>query len=206
MIGIPLGIVYSNTFEWVIHKYVLHGWGRDKKSFWSFHWHEHHKKARKNDMVDDQYNGSLLSSIMKREVNAKNKEAIGLILASLAHLPLMPVAPFFTLTVWACAANYYRVHRRAHLDPAWAKEHLPWHVDHHMGKDQDANWCVTWPLADWILGTRQKYVGTEQHAADEARLQARVAEARARQAQEASSSSSSSSSSSDPSLPEPAAA
>lgn len=188
MIGIPLGIVYSNAFEWVIHKYVLHGWGRDKKSFWSFHWHEHHKKARKNDMVDDQYNGSLWRSIFKGEVNAKNKEAIGLILASAAHLPLMPVAPFFTLTVWACAANYYRVHKRAHLDPAWAKEHLPWHVDHHMGKDQDANWCVTWPMMDWILGTRQKYVGTEQFAADEARLQARVAEAKARQAAASSSS------------------
>ena len=183
MIGIPLGIVYSNAFEWVIHKYVLHGWGRDKNSFWSFHWHEHHKKARKNNMIDDQYNGSLCSSLLRGDGTAKNKEAIGLALASLAHLPLLPVAPFFTLTVWACAANYYRVHKKSHMDPAWAKEHLPWHVDHHMGKDQDANWCVTWPLTDWILGTRQKYVGTAAHAADEARLVARVAEARARQEQ-----------------------
>ncbi len=169
MIGIPVGIVYANAFEWVIHKHLLHGAGRNKKSFWSFHWHEHHKKARKNDMIDDQYNGTVLQSLLTGQWNAKTKEAVGLVAASALHLPLLPVAPFFTVTVWACAANYYRVHRKSHVDPAWAKEHLPWHVDHHMGKNQDANWCVTWPLTDWILGTREKYVGTEAHAADEAR-------------------------------------
>ena len=169
MIGIPLGIAYSNASEWLIHKYVLHGLGRDKKNFWAFHWHEHHKKARTHDMFDDQYNGSLLSAVMKGEWNAKTKEAAGLILAALAHAPLLPVAPFFTLTVWACSANYYRVHKRAHLDPAWARDHLPWHVDHHMGKNQDANWGVTWPLFDWILQTREKYTGTDAEKADLAR-------------------------------------
>jgi|GEM_PF-390228 len=161
MIGIPLGIVYANAFEWVIHKHLLHGLGRNKKSFWAFHWHEHHKKARKHDMHDDQYAGrNVFVAILKGDQTAKTKEAVGLIAASALHLPLLPIAPFFTVTVWACAANYYRVHRRSHLDPVWAEEHVPWHVDHHMGKNQDANWCVTWPLTDWIMGTREKYVGT----------------------------------------------
>ncbi len=166
MIGIPLGLAYANGFEWLIHKHLLHDRGRNKKSFWSFHWHEHHNKARKNDMIDDQYQSSLLDTLLKGELNAKSKEALGLMVASALHAPLLPVAPFFTLTVWACAANYYRVHKRAHLDPVWAKEHLPWHVDHHMGKNQDSNWCVTWPLFDWILNTREAYVGTPQHEAD----------------------------------------
>jgi hypothetical protein len=26
-----------------------------------------------------------------------------------------------------------------------------------MGKDQDKNWCVVHPLADYLLGTRRKY-------------------------------------------------
>ena len=161
MIGIPLGIVYANAFEWVIHKHLLHGLGRNKKSFWAFHWHEHHKKARKHDMHDDQYAGrNVFVAILKGDQTAKTKEAVGLIAASALHLPLLPIAPLFTVTVWACAANYYRVHRRSHLDPVWAEEHVPWHVDHHMGKNQDANWCVTWPLTDWIMGTREKYVGT----------------------------------------------
>ncbi|MDP2339536.1 MAG: hypothetical protein Q8O67_01150 [Deltaproteobacteria bacterium] len=175
MIGIPLGIAYSNAFEWFIHKHLLHGLGRNKKSFWAFHWHEHHKKARKNDMIDDQYNGSVWSSLMTGENSAMTKEALGLIAASMLHAPLLPVAPFFTITVWACAANYYRVHKKSHLDPAWAKEHLPWHVDHHMGKNQDANWCVTWPMMDWLLNTREKYVGTEAFEKDEARKAGKVA-------------------------------
>ncbi len=175
MIGIPLGIVYANAFEWVIHKYLLHGLGRNKASHWSFHWHEHHKKARKEDMIDDQYTGkNVFIAILRGDQTAKTKEAKGLIGASLLHLPLLPVAPFFTVTVWACAANYYRVHRRAHLDPVWAEQHLPWHVDHHMGKNQDANWCVTWPLTDWIMGTREKFVGTDAWREAKARKEARA--------------------------------
>jgi hypothetical protein len=158
MIGIVVGVLYANAFEWVTHKYILHGLGRNKKSYWSFHWHEHHSKARRNDMIDDQYHGSLIHAIARRERNAKVKEATGLLAGALAHLPLVIVAPFFVATVWLSAANYYRVHRRAHLDAAWARKHLPWHVDHHMGRNQDANWCVTWPLMDWILRTRVKYV------------------------------------------------
>lgn len=176
MIGIPLGIIYVNGVEWVVHKYVLHGLGRDKASSWSFHWHEHHKKARKQDMHDDQYTAhSVVDAVRQRKLNAKTKEALGLIGGALAHLPLMPIAPFFTLTVWAGAANYYRVHRKSHLDPAWAEAHLPWHVDHHLGKNQDANWCVTWPLFDWIMGTREKFVGTPAWDEYRARRDARAA-------------------------------
>ena len=149
MIGIPLGLLYSNAGEWVIHKYVLHGAGRKKKSFWSFHWHEHHRQARKLNMYDPDYERPL------RGWNAQTKEALGLVGLAAAHLPLLPVAPFFTATVLYSTWNYYRVHRRAHLDPAWAEEHLPWHVDHHLGADQDANWCVSRPWFDQLLGTRK---------------------------------------------------
>ncbi len=173
MYGIAVGIVYVNAVEWLVHRYLLHGLGRKKTSVWSFHWHEHHKKARRHDMVDDQYAGPpLLSALLAREKTAKTKEVVGLVLGGLLHAPLIVVAPWFTLTVWAAAANYYRVHRKAHIDPAWAAKHLPWHVDHHMGKDQDANWCVTWPLMDWVLGTRVHYLGTPTHDADVARVAA----------------------------------
>lgn len=178
MIGIPVGIVYANAFEWLIHRYVLHGLGRDKKSFWSFHWHEHHKKARKQEMHDEQYEGdNVIVAILRGDQTAKTKEAVGLLAASALHLPLLPVAPLFTVTVWASALNYYRVHKKSHIDPVWAEEHLPWHVDHHMGKNQDANWCVTWPLMDWIMGTREKFVGTPAWDAYKARMAARAAEA-----------------------------
>lgn len=163
MIGIPLGLLYANAGEWLIHKYVLHGLGKNKKSFWSFHWHEHHAAARKHQQYDPHYKRSLLTW------SPQTKEAISLVGVSLAHAPLLPIAPFFTMTVWYSAINYYRVHKRSHLDPAWGKQHLPWHVDHHLGPDQNQNWCVTRPWFDVLMGTRKPYLGTDKHASDEAR-------------------------------------
>jgi hypothetical protein len=94
--------------------------------------------------------------------HAQGKEALGLVAVALMHLPLLPIAPFFTLAVEWSALRYYRVHKRAHCDPEWAREHLPWHYDHHMGPNQDANWCVSWPWFDWVMGTREPFVGTER--------------------------------------------
>src|SRR5262245_50757626 len=169
MIGIPLGLAYSNAGEWFIHKYVLHGSGRKRKSYWSFHWLEHHRAARLEHMRDADYERSVF------RWNAQGKEALALGLAAVAHLPLFPIAPFFTGTVVYSMLNYYRKHKRAHLDPEWAKEHLPWHYDHHMGPDQDANWCVTKPWFDHLMGTRKPYLGTERERQDRERAERRKA-------------------------------
>jgi sterol desaturase/sphingolipid hydroxylase (fatty acid hydroxylase superfamily) len=160
MLGIPLGLAVSNASEWLIHKYVLHGLGRDKQSFWSFHWHDHHRNARRNGHVDADYKGRLWKAW-----NGQSKEALVLAASVVAMAPLAPVAPFFVGTMVYSAVNYYRKHKRAHLDPAWAREHLPWHYDHHMGPDQDANWCVTRPWFDHLMGTRVPYVGTDKEKA-----------------------------------------
>jgi sterol desaturase/sphingolipid hydroxylase (fatty acid hydroxylase superfamily) len=160
VIGIPLGVLYENAGEWVIHKYVLHGWGRNKTSPWSFHWHEHHRNVRQRDHIDPTYERSLLGW------HAQSKEALGLVLAGLAHAPLLPIAPFFTTTVWGMLIYYHRAHKRSHQDTAWARRWVPWHYDHHMGPNQDANWCVTLPIFDLLMGTREPYAGTEREAKD----------------------------------------
>jgi hypothetical protein len=156
MIGIPIAWAYANAGEWFIHKYVLHGLGKNRKSFWAFHWHDHHNKARRHDMLDDQYTRSLLNW------EPQTKELVALGALAVTHLPLLPIAPFFTSTLLYCAARYYVMHRRAHLDPDWAKEHLPWHWDHHMGRDQNQNWCVTNPWFDHVMGTRKEYLRERQ--------------------------------------------
>lgn len=161
MIGIPLGWLYSNAGEWLIHKYVLHGLGRRRDSFWSFHWHEHHRESRRGQMLDPDYHRRLF-----RAWDAQTREVAGLLGSALLHAPLFPLAPFFTSTVWYCHWHYYRVHKRAHLDPKWAREHLPWHVDHHLGRNQNENWCVTHPFFDYVMGTRHRYVGTEEERVD----------------------------------------
>ena len=155
MLGIPLGLLYANAGEWFIHKHVLHGLGKKRDSIWNFHWHDHHRACRQHGHVDPGYSNKVLSW------NAQAKEATALVAVGAAHAPLLPVAPFFTATVWYSMYNYYKVHKRAHRDPEWARNNLPWHYDHHMGRDQDQNWCVTRPWFDLIMGTRVPYVGTE---------------------------------------------
>jgi len=173
MIGIPLGLMYANAGEWLIHKYILHGAGRKRKSVWSFHWHDHHKKARKNNHIDEGYGRPVWSGW-----TSQSKEAVALVSLTAVHLPLLPVAPFFTGTVVYAAVNYYRVHKRAHLDAQWARENLPWHYDHHMGADQDKNWCVTRPWFDWLMGTRVPFVGTAAEERAERRRHKRTARSR----------------------------
>jgi sterol desaturase/sphingolipid hydroxylase (fatty acid hydroxylase superfamily) len=167
MLGFSIGLLASNAAEWVMHKYVLHELGRDKRSFWSFHWHEHHRQSRRNGFRDEDYERSPWGW------NAQSKELYSLIGISAAVLPLFGVSPGFCAGVWVSACGYYVVHKKSHLDPQWAREHLPWHYDHHMASNQDANWCVTLPLFDHLMGTREPYVGTERETRDVERARKR---------------------------------
>jgi len=158
MIGIPMGLLYANAVEWLVHRYVLHGPGKNPNSFWRFHWAEHHKNSRKNAMYDADYEKSIF------DWNARGKEAFGIAFMGALHTPLITVAPYFTATVMYSCFNYIYRHKKAHLDPAWARVHMTSHYDHHMGADQDANWCVTRPWFDWIMGTRVPYAFTKTEA------------------------------------------
>lgn len=82
---------------------------------------------------------------------------MGLILLALAHSPALFVLPAFYLGLLYGGFRYYYVHKKSHLDLEWAKKHVPWHYDHHMGKNQDANWGVTTDWVDKIAGTRIEY-------------------------------------------------
>jgi hypothetical protein len=146
--AVVAGLVYANAAEWLLHRHLLHGLGKKKSSFWHFHWGEHHRNSRKRGFADPDYARSVFGW------HAQGKEALGLAILVSLHLPLAFWAPFFVLAVVYSAFEYMRCHKRSHRDPQWAKQHLPWHYDHHMGSDQDANWCVTWPWFDWIMGTR----------------------------------------------------
>ena len=179
MLGFPIGLLYANAGEWFIHKHVLHGTGKNKKSMWAFHFHEHHRAARKHRMLDEDYNRSVVGW------HAQGKEALGVVGLAALHLPLFPVAPFFTGAVVFSAYKYYTRHKRSHEDPEWARQHLTWHYDHHMGPNQDSNWCVTWPWFDHVMGTREPYAFTEREAKDLERARQRAERAVAREAEAA---------------------
>ena len=144
---ISLGLLYSNMLEWVLHN-KLHDWGKNKKSIWAFHWRDHHKRPRQHQMVD---------------THATRREVAGLALLAGIHLPLWWISPVFFSTLLYGLSNYYVTHKLCHKNKEWAewsKTHCPWHYDHHMGPDQNANWCVTKPWFDHIMGTRKYYYGT----------------------------------------------
>lgn len=167
MIGIPIGLMVSNVTEWWVHKHVLHD--AKPNGFWNFHLYEHHANVLKNEGRDPAYEKPWWSSSPRR------REVYGLVAMTLPFVALAPVAPFLAGTVVYCSVDYYRKHKRSHVDTAWAREHLPWHWDHHMGPDQHANWCVTRPWTDRLRGTRKTYLGT----ADEARMMERRARIKA---------------------------
>lgn len=148
--GIVLGLLHANAVEWLTHKYVLHGLGKRKGSFFRFHWAQHHRIARRNAMYDKTYQEPFWNW------KARGKEIAGIVGLAVLHLPLFKVAPFFTAAVVFSAGNYLHRHRKAHLDVEWGKKHMSHHYDHHMGANQDANWCVCYPWFDYVLGTRER--------------------------------------------------
>ncbi|MGE8571707.1 MAG: hypothetical protein ACN6NW_06695 [Acinetobacter amyesii] len=152
--GFIAGLVVANAFEWFAHKYVLHGTHRSGKPRFSpvpksmkSHW-EHHREVRKTDFHDHGYVEGVQNWRTKNEI-------ISLAIVAGVFTPLFyPVSKGMSLAVLYSACNYYYIHRRAHLEPEWAMKKIPWHYDHHMNSNQDANWCVTKPWFDYILGTR----------------------------------------------------
>lgn len=146
-----LGLIYANFGEWLTHRYILHGLGRNPKSFWAYHCHEHHPRCLEHDMVDSGYeNFDILSW------NTQTKELAVLAIIIIVHTPLLWLSPVFVIALYLSLALYYYRHRKAHLDPEWAQQHLRWHYEHHLSRGPPANWCVTWPWCDCVLGTRIK--------------------------------------------------
>src|SRR5215470_7273610 len=81
MLGIPIALAVFGYGEWATHKYLLHGLGRDRKSKFSFHYHEHHQAVRRNGGYDPAYEGPVWST------TTQAREAIGLAAVALAHAP-----------------------------------------------------------------------------------------------------------------------
>ena len=156
LLWVAAGFVYCSALEWFVHKYLLHGLGKKKNSFWAFHWSGHHKESRKNNFKDPRWDSIPLH---------KDKEFLGIVLLTILHIPAFWLSPAFYLTLVWRAFKYYRVHKKSHESEEWAKQNVPWHWDHHMGprKAVEANWCVTSPFFDNLMGTRVKYYLTTEY-------------------------------------------
>lgn len=152
--GFLAGLVVANGFEWFAHKYVLHGTHRAGQTRYSpvpdsmrSHW-EHHREVRKTRFSDYAYVEGLKNWRIRNEIGSLA------VAASVFGLAFYPLSKGMFLATLYSAGNYFYMHRRAHLQPEWARKKIPWHYDHHMNSNQDANWCVTKPWFDYLMGTR----------------------------------------------------
>ena len=147
---ISLTIIYSYFLEWFFH-IILHN-RKFFKSGFKHHFGVHHNLSRKNKMYDKNY------------VNPLNIESwfepLGLSILAIVHLPLLFLfsTPIVYLTLLASMTSYYYHHRKSHIDVEWGKNNMPWHYEHHMGKDQHKNWGVRTNFFDKIFNTAsEKY-------------------------------------------------
>ena len=152
--GFVAGLVIANGYEWFAHKYLLHGVHRKGKPRFSptpkqmeSHW-AHHREVRKQGFSDDCYVEGLDNWRTRNELMSLA------VAAGVLSVVFYPFSKGMALAAIYSAGHYYYVHRRAHLEPDWAKRTIPWHYDHHMNSNQDANWCVTRPWFDYVMGTR----------------------------------------------------
>jgi sterol desaturase/sphingolipid hydroxylase (fatty acid hydroxylase superfamily) len=161
-----LGRAYAAILEWVVHRYVFHGLGRRKGSRFAFHYVDHHRECRRQDGLDPAFAGRALAW------NGYGREVVGLALLAVLHAPLLLVAPGFYLGALYGGWAYHRTHKRAHQDPAWCRDHLRHHWDHHMGDAQaaESNWGVSTAWVDRLLGTRVPWWSPEERAAADARV------------------------------------
>lgn len=137
-----LGWFYGHIFEYVAHKHLLHGHKRFKKLFKN-HFKRHHGISRKNEMYDTSYENLFSSKF----------EITSLTLALIIHFPILYFAPwFFAAIVWS-VLSYYVLHKLSHINTEWGRKWLPWHYEHHMGKNQHLNWGVRLPIIDKLLRT-----------------------------------------------------
>jgi hypothetical protein len=143
--SVVLSVLYASFLEWGLHKHVLHKMGKNRKSMWASHFYTHHRHAIRFDGRDPDY----LSWSFSPEVK-------GLIFLAVLHVPICILSVPAYITMIAYSLTYYYVHRRSHLDPAWGWKYIPWHMDHHLGREKEKNWCVLFPFADHALKTRAK--------------------------------------------------
>lgn len=145
------GFLLANWADWAIHRFILHGVGKKKGNFFNFHWHDHHNACRKGlkNLDGKNYKRSIFQD------NPHAREFWMLAVGTGCSAGLLGLLGLHTMaaTVSVYAMVYYGLHAYSHSS---SPDLLPWHKDHHVGRNQDSNWCVVVPLMDHIMGTRIK--------------------------------------------------
>jgi len=141
-----LGLILANAGEWAMHRYILHGLGKNPASIWAYHLHEHHLISSQLGMLDPGYQQ------IPKQWNSQAKELLVLVSILITTLPFFWIANGYAWGMSIAVVSYYCLHRQAHINIVWSKKYLPWHYQHHISQG-DFNWCVSYPLFDYLMKT-----------------------------------------------------
>ena len=133
--------LYGHVLEYFLHR-VMHDY-KHFPFFFKHHFSGHHKIARQNQMKDKSYINVFTKSSLF--------EFLGLSIGLIIHLPILLIFPFAYITLVISVVQYYYLHRKSHIDVEWGKKSMPWHYNHHMGKDQHENWGVRSNVIDQLV-------------------------------------------------------
>jgi hypothetical protein len=160
LLAIPVTVVVANGVEWWAHRHLLHRRTWPFEVLYDRHTPEHHAVYWEDTMAVQSY----------RELKLVLMPALGVLGAVVAMAPLSAVfgAAFSANTGWivlttaACyMVSYELLHTAFHLPedhPVGRHPLLRWlskhHARHHDPRQMSfANFNVTLPLFDWLLGT-----------------------------------------------------
>lgn len=165
-LAVPATIVFANFFEWWAHKHVLH---RRRKLFgilYEKHTPLHHRLYRRHDMAVKEYRE--LAFVL---IPAAGVLGIVIIASPIALAAGLVFGSNVGWLVMLIQALYMVMYELFHLSYHLPKDHpvrrlLRRPAEHHSRHHdpelmQKANFNVTLPLADWVLGTRAPKDGTK---------------------------------------------
>ena len=154
--------VFSNLFEWWIHKYVMHRlidvWAL--RAIYDRHTRQHHQYFTNNEMTVDSTREFRIIFFPWRALFTFM--ALGTPFALALGALVNPNAGYVLMvTIVGQYLIYETFHYCCHVHENWFVRHVPFvntirrhHTAHHnQGIMMDRNMNLTFPIADWLMGT-----------------------------------------------------
>ena len=149
LVGVLVGLLYSNGFEYCFHRWALHRVG---SLFFEGH-REHHESSMKTNQEEhlNFFSGSPVHIVILFVVNAIPFLLIELFNAQILSGVLVGFVAYFI--------GMEEIHRRAHtsgwIPQSWRKHHMI-HHGHGAHANEDTNFNIFFPLFDWLLKTKHE--------------------------------------------------
>jgi hypothetical protein len=153
---------FSNLFEWWIHKYVMHRlidvWAL--RAIYDRHTRQHHQYFTNNEMTVDSTREFRIIFFPWRALATFMAFGVPFALA-LAWLVNANAGYILMVTIVGQYLIYETFHYCCHVHENWFVRNIPFvntirrhHTAHHnQGIMMDRNMNLTFPVADWLMGT-----------------------------------------------------